>query len=180
MVNLSIFKKNFINFLSPINSQIDDVLRHCSGTNIIHDISLLEDFSKRYPNNPKLLYNLSYLFGANNEMQKARDFYNRAFALDERFLDNIFVKIAPGYIQIETVRGCNAACVMCPLENSSTQKRAMKDDVFNKITSEIQKIPHYDPQIALYGLSEPLVDKKLIPRIRRLKKIGISNNLLYL
>ena len=79
----------------------------------------------------------------------------------------------PKFIEIETMSGCNAKCIMCPVP---TQKRKgiIKDNLFTKIVDEIS---HYKDWINFVSLSrngEPLLDKKLPSRVKQLKDAGIK------
>ena len=86
----------------------------------------------------------------------------------------------PRYFEIETINACNAACPMCTIANWQRTPSVMKDDLFEKIASEIERHPEVK-RVHLYRDGEPLLDKKLAKRIARLKsggirKVGISTN----
>ena len=161
-------------FLSK-NKKISTIINNCNTIDLEQDINLLETLTKIYKDNPKILYNLAYLYSAQNKINEATKIYQEAYKLDTDFINNCSIKLLPRYIQIESVRACNAACVMCPLVTSPTPNKVMSDKVFEKILDDINQIKGYDPHIALYGLNEPLIDKKIYKRIKRLRQIGISN-----
>jgi len=85
----------------------------------------------------------------------------------------------PRYFEIETVNACNAACPMCTIADWQRTPTVMKDDLFEKIANEICQHPEVK-RVHLYRDGEPLLDKKLASRIKRLKpaikKVGISTN----
>ena len=107
-------------------------------------------------------YNLSLVYAGTNRLIQATEAYRTAFALDPDYARATSLQVVPQYIQIETIRACNAACVMCPLETSPTPNRVMSDDTFERIVSEISGL-HPLPSVAVHGLGEPLMDKKLSP-----------------
>lgn len=79
----------------------------------------------------------------------------------------------PKYIQIETVSSCNARCVMCPVDEWERSTRLMSDELFDKITGELEQHADWIEQVCIQLDGEPLIDKKIEQRIRRLKSIGI-------
>ncbi len=86
----------------------------------------------------------------------------------------------PRYFEIETINACNARCPMCTIADWQRQPQVMKDDLFEKIASEISQHPEVK-RVHLYRDGEPLLDKKLAKRIQRLKRggvrqVGISTN----
>ncbi len=78
----------------------------------------------------------------------------------------------PSSIAIETIMGCNAACVMCPYPTSTRKKGLMKETMFDQIVDQVAMFPE-QPKVALHFLGEPLMDKTLEDRIRILKRLGI-------
>lgn len=85
----------------------------------------------------------------------------------------------PIHLEIEPVRGCNAKCVMCPLNYAEDvlkiKKGRMTDEDFKKI---IDKFLPYLPKIkfvSLIGIGESLLDKGLGEKIRYLKKHNFQN-----
>lgn len=75
----------------------------------------------------------------------------------------------PAVVSFETVMGCNAACVMCPITSTVRKKERMKVALFERLVLEIAAWPKL-PAIALHGLGEPLMDKGLENRIAFLRK----------
>jgi wyosine [tRNA(Phe)-imidazoG37] synthetase (radical SAM superfamily) len=92
----------------------------------------------------------------------------------------------PKIVQIETIFGCNASCVMCTIDMpTKREKGIMPMELFKKIVDDISPYHEIIKQIDLFGLGEPLLDRYLIKRIAYLKKqrmrgIGISTNAHYL
>ena len=86
-------------------------------------------------------------------------------------------------IIIETTNYCNAKCIMCPHTSMKRSQKNMDDKTFNKIISRLvtEKI---NPQaFILNGFGEPLVDPKIIDRIKIIKnefpnsKVKLYSNL---
>lgn len=118
-------------------------------------------------------YNLAYLNMQTGRMDEGVKSYRRAFDIDPDYQRLLTLDIKPGYLQIETVRTCNAACVMCPLETSKVPRTAMSDAVFCRLIEQIGSLTPIPP-VAMHGLNEPLMDKKIIQRIKQLKAAGVS------
>lgn len=82
----------------------------------------------------------------------------------------------PKYFAIETCNNCNARCVMCPKGQKGTNSiQLMTDELFDKIVEEIREYEHWIEMICLNSDGEPLLDKKIASRIRRLKDAGIKH-----
>lgn len=77
----------------------------------------------------------------------------------------------PMQVTLETVMGCNAACIMCPVVTSPRKRELMKDALFRKLVDEMAAWPQF-PVIALHGLGEPLMDNTLEDKIRYLHNRG--------
>lgn len=81
----------------------------------------------------------------------------------------------PKYITIETVNGCNASCIMCPRGKERNKVfQYMDDETFDKIIQELKQYKDWIEMIVITGEGEPLLDKKLPDRIRKLKDIGMK------
>lgn len=80
----------------------------------------------------------------------------------------------PKFIQIETVNICNARCIMCGIEFSKKKKTVMSDSLFDKITTELAQHSRHVRKVHLYWDGEPLLDKKLPLRIKKMKDAGIE------
>ncbi len=79
----------------------------------------------------------------------------------------------PRYFEIETVNACNAACPFCTIADWNRKDGVMKDDLFEKIAAELEEHAAEVRRVHLYRDGEPLLDKKLPRRIKRLKEAGI-------
>ena len=80
----------------------------------------------------------------------------------------------PAYINIETINTCNARCIMCGIDFDSRPVKPMPEEIFEKILSEISLHAESIRKVNLYLDCEPLLDKKLHVKIRRLKDAGIK------
>lgn len=80
----------------------------------------------------------------------------------------------PKYFLIETVNTCNARCIMCGIDFDKKEKAIIKKDLFEKITREISRHRDHVEKVMLYLDGEPLMDKKLPERIRRMKEAGVK------
>lgn len=79
----------------------------------------------------------------------------------------------PRFFEIETVNACNARCPMCTIDDWNRHSPTMKDDLFTKIADEIGEHAATVRKVSLYRDGEPLLDKKLAPRIALLKDKGV-------
>ena len=80
----------------------------------------------------------------------------------------------PKYFQIETVRLCNAECDFCGILDWDKSTPFMSDFLFEKIAHELHKYAHWIEKVTIQRSGEPLLDKKIGPRIKRLKDAGIK------
>jgi radical SAM protein with 4Fe4S-binding SPASM domain len=82
----------------------------------------------------------------------------------------------PKRVTIETIHGCNAKCVMCPLSLPAKRKKGkMPMALFTKIVKDLEPYGNKLQMMDLFGLGEPLLDPLIFDRIRLLKEIGFSN-----
>lgn len=81
---------------------------------------------------------------------------------------------SPRYLTIETVNTCNARCIMCSIHDWQRKVEIMKDDMWDLILKRVTPIASGVRMVALYNEGEPLIDKKIAPRIASLKKLGVK------
>lgn len=83
---------------------------------------------------------------------------------------------------IELSSVCNGRCYFCPHPTMDRDKRIMDEDLFEVIISRLLEEKIKPPLIDLFCVGEPLTDKHLFCRIRRLKcvfpssKVRITSN----
>lgn len=88
----------------------------------------------------------------------------------------------PEVIEIQTTSFCNAYCVICPYSSLNPKKDFMTDQLFKKIIDEASKYQD-ELRIIPYLNGEPLLDKKIIERIKYINKkcpksfVELSTNL---
>ena len=83
--------------------------------------------------------------------------------------------IIPERIQIESVFACNASCVMCPVHAPSERKKGvMKLELFKEIIDKLEPYKEKINKVDLWGLGEPLMDKKLNLKIKYAKEKGFK------
>jgi len=80
----------------------------------------------------------------------------------------------PKFFLIETINFCNARCLMCGIDFDSKKKAVMSDELYNKICDEIIEHKNHVEKVLLYLDCEPLLDKKLALRIKRMKEGGVK------
>lgn len=79
-------------------------------------------------------------------------------------------------LMIELSSVCNARCVFCPHPTMERAKRIMDNDLFELIVSRIIEEKIEPTLIDLFNVGEPLTDRSLFQRIRRLKAAFPSAN----
>ena len=80
----------------------------------------------------------------------------------------------PRFVQLETTRLCNAKCPMCLIDKWDKSTPFMADDLFEKIALELEDFSEWIRWVCIQKAGEPLLDKKIAKRIRRLKDGGIK------
>lgn len=79
----------------------------------------------------------------------------------------------PKFFLIETINVCNARCVMCGIDFSKKQKTTMSGSLFDKIADELSQYSSHLEKVMLYLDGEPLLDRRIAARIRRMKQAGV-------
>lgn len=94
--------------------------------------------------------------------------------LNVRDLDECFY--FPQYLTIETSNNCNARCIMCPKGQKGTKNlQLMEDSLFDKIVAEIREYSDWIEMICLNSDGEPLLDRGIGEKIKKLKEINIKH-----
>lgn len=73
------------------------------------------------------------------------------------------------WMMIELSSICNARCIMCPHTDMERPKQVMSDELFELIVSRMKDEKIQPANIDLHTMGEPLTDRKLFQRIRRLR-----------
>ncbi len=89
--------------------------------------------------------------------------------------DIVEAKRFPKYFQLETSRVCNAKCVFCPVDVWNKDTPFMKDDLFEKCAVEIGQHSDWVEWVNISRAGEPLLDRKIVKRVARLKELGVKN-----
>jgi len=80
----------------------------------------------------------------------------------------------PKYFEVETIRACNAKCKMCTIHEWKNKNNRMTDNLFYKIAEEMSNYNQWINRVCLSRNGEPLLDKTLEQKIRKLKDYGIK------
>jgi len=80
----------------------------------------------------------------------------------------------PKFVQIETIRHCNARCPFCPVDTWDMSQPLMKDALFEKIIDELSGYTDWIENVNISRSGEPLLDKKIASRIKRAKDAGLK------
>lgn len=83
-----------------------------------------------------------------------------------------FVKTRKAYgVMIEVSSLCNAKCVFCPNRSLKRKRQVMDQETFERIVDKMRSEGIDPPTIDLFDVGEPLLDRDLFSRIRRLKAL---------
>jgi len=81
----------------------------------------------------------------------------------------------PDTVAIETVLGCNARCVMCPVNDWKRPHGIMPDEVFNTAISQVSDFKDRVTSVSLFLDGEPLLDPHIAERVYACKSSGLKN-----
>jgi len=82
----------------------------------------------------------------------------------------------PKRLQIETVYGCNARCIMCALSKSSARKKGVMDEeLFRSVVDSMSPYCSRVEKVDLFAMGEPLLDPGIFDRIRYVREKGFRN-----
>lgn len=73
-------------------------------------------------------------------------------------------------VMIELSSACNAKCIFCPHPTMTREKRIMDTATFDLILSRLIEEKITPPKIDLFDVGEPLADRNLFDRIRKLRQ----------
>ena len=83
--------------------------------------------------------------------------------------------VIPERIQLESVFACNARCTMCPVHSPSERKKGiMKFELFKDVIDKLEPYKEKINKVDLWGLGEPLMDKKLNMKVKYAKEKGFK------
>jgi radical SAM protein with 4Fe4S-binding SPASM domain len=102
-----------------------------------------------------------------DEMRQIADRLNLADAREALFF--------PKYFQLETVRVCNATCPFCAIDQWDKSVPVMKDWLFDKIVEEMSGYSDWIENVCIQRAGEPLLDKKIVRRVKHVKEAGIKS-----
>jgi len=77
----------------------------------------------------------------------------------------------PKVVYLESTNACNANCIMCPREEMTRKTGFMDFATYKKLVDECVKMDV--EEIRLHNFGEPLLDSKIVDKIRYAKKKGI-------
>ena len=80
----------------------------------------------------------------------------------------------PRFVQIETIRHCNAKCPFCAVDQWDMSTPRMSDQLFSKIVDELADHAETVRWVNIQRAGEPLLDKRLPSWIARVKDAGIK------
>jgi radical SAM protein with 4Fe4S-binding SPASM domain len=81
----------------------------------------------------------------------------------------------PRFFQIETTRLCNARCPFCAIDQWDKSVPMMAEPLWQKIAAELIEWKDWIRFVDLQRAGEPLLDKKMYPRVKQLKDGGIKH-----
>lgn len=79
----------------------------------------------------------------------------------------------PQFFQIETIRHCNARCPFCAIDKWDKSQPFMSDKLYEKIVEELAEYRDWVRLVDIQRAGEPLLDKKIVDRVRMMKDAGM-------
>ena len=80
-------------------------------------------------------------------------------------------KIIPKRLQIETIFGCNASCIMCAIDVTTNRKKGIMPLEMSKyIFDELSPYTNQIEKLDFFFLGKPLLDPYIFERIKYAKK----------
>lgn len=79
----------------------------------------------------------------------------------------------PQFVVIEPIRHCNARCPFCAIDKWDKSNPIMSDELFEKIAEELADHKDWIRMVDIQRAGEPLLDKKLPKKVKRIKDAGI-------
>ena len=80
----------------------------------------------------------------------------------------------PKYLHIETINSCNARCVMCGINFEEKKFTLMSDELYSNIVKELSLYSDHIEKVMPYLDGEPLLDRDIFKRVKKLKDAGIK------
>lgn len=80
----------------------------------------------------------------------------------------------PKYFEVETIRACNAHCDMCTVDEWKGKNNRMDALLFDNILDEISRYSEWIDRVCLSRNGEPLLDRNLVWKIKKLKESKIK------
>lgn len=81
----------------------------------------------------------------------------------------------PKYFEFETINACNARCLMCTIDEwDGNPKKVVSDELWRKFVENVKPHKEWIEKITLTRDGEPLLDTKIVQRIKTLKEVGIK------
>lgn len=107
-----------------------------------------------------------------NEESLKQEFEEIRKRLEINSLDEAL--IFPKFFQIEPSRVCNSRCRFCAVDDWDKSVPFMPDKLFDKLVTEFKNHTNHIEVVCLARAGEPLLDKKIVDKVKTLKEIGIN------
>lgn len=146
--NLCLHKKDIICVIAVSNKKIQEEIK----TSLI-DHKIDKIYTINYPDIFRICDEMSNVCEDNINLRVQRFFRERKYEF-----------------QIETTSFCNAKCEFCPNSMLKREKTIMSSEIFEKIIDRIKDENISVSNFILHLNGEPLIDRGLFNRIRRLKE----------
>ena len=81
----------------------------------------------------------------------------------------------PKYFEIESIRACNARCIMCTVNQWIVHENPLMNfSLFEKIVEEMKNYSDWIEIVCFNRNGEPTLDKTIAQKVLMLKQIGIK------
>lgn len=85
--------------------------------------------------------------------------------------------VKPDIVKLESTNRCNAQCIHCPQDKLKRPRGVMSYDLFVQIARQTRSLGVDKLQLSYFG--EPLLDSRIIDKIRYAKELGFSHVRIY-
>ena len=99
----------------------------------------------------------------------------KKYILNQYYKNKLIDAPFPPEIWIENTNCCNARCIMCPREKHTRPLGFMEFSLFERLIEEIARHKNEVQRVHFHNYGEPLLDEKLLERIKLAKSLGIRH-----
>ena len=81
----------------------------------------------------------------------------------------------PQWVHVEVTNACDMDCVMCPRRDMERPVGFMDQELFDRLIGQLRPMRRFIEGVALMGLGEPLLHRRLVEMSVQAKRAGLSH-----